>query len=248
MIAAHCLAAIVIFSDLQWRQSALRLADELASPSACVLHIGMPGVYSNSSVTWGEPGYFSRIRHRLPTLRRILANNTTLSTDSAGWLAMFDADIVVLRNVTSRFSRLFRDNPAAHLLVQQEWPCQSAPLRPCVNGGLWAVRRSPQALTLLERAEALIDQLRISDQSALDIVAASTPTIYLDRLRYANGYTMLYEPRWQSSGAHLVHVNWLFRLECKLQWLGYFRATRFHSTEPGGVNRSRCGVSFVSTS
>ncbi len=245
-IALQCLATIVIFSDLAWRHSALRLARQLETPSVCVLHIDLP---HNASVAWGSSDYFARIRQRIPVLRRLMAERI----DGRGWLGLFDADVVALRNVSARIDRLFRDAAHVDMVAQQEWPCASAPLRPCINGGVWAVRRSPRGLALLERAEYLIERLRIPDQDALDIATHNTSVLYLDRRRYANGATALVDPSWRAHGAHLVHANWLPSVACKLAWLDYFWHTRFHSRPASkyegtaGAMRRRCGVSLRST-
>lgn len=273
---ACCMATIMIFSDAVWRQPAMQLERELRAPGVCVAHIDMPTRYFNRTVAWGTPGYFDRIRHRIPAVRlrlqTVLADphwqHCTSQRPSAlqqpaaagedgtgaaatGWLALFDADIVALRNVSARFTRMFASVPAAQLLVQQEWPCNSAPHTLCVNGGLWAVRRSVRGLALLERAEWLLGRLHIPDQDALQIVAteARSAVQFLDRERYANGYTALRAAQpWSAHGAHLVHVNWLTTVECKLLWLAHFRATRFHLLSKydgsAGAVRTRCGVSL----
>lgn len=259
---AACVAIVLIFSDAVWRQPAVQLERELRAPTVCVEHTDMPGRYFNQTVVWGAPGYFDRIRHRIPAMRlrlqhELLADQTvdkskqTSGNEAAGWLALFDADIAVLRNVSARFTRTFASAPQAQLLVQQEWPCSSAPHTLCVNGGLWAVRRSAHGLALLLRAERFLERLRIPDQDALQIVASESrdAVLFLDRERYANGYTALRSAQWSAHGAHLVHVNWLPTVECKLLWLAHFRATRFHwlaSKYDGtaGAMRSRCGVSL----
>lgn len=245
---ACCLAAtIMIFSDAIWRQPALQLERELRAPCVCIEHIDMPQRFFNHTVVWGAPGYFERIRHRVPAVRARLA----AQIDQDGWLALFDADIVALRNISARFTRAFQQAPAALLLAQQEYPCLGAHF--CVNGGMWAVRRSRAALALLERAEWLIDRLRIPDQDALQIVAAELPPgalVLLDLERYPNGHTAMRAKRWSAQNAHAVHVNWLPTLACKLAWLDYFRSTRFHSLSSTGEQRAadsahkRCGVSF----
>lgn len=246
-----CIGIVLIFSDAVWRQPALQLERELSTPGICVEHIDMPVRYFNRTVVWGAPGYFDRIRHRIPVVRRQLQQ---LAPIADAWLALFDADIVALRNVGAWFAHTFRTNAQVQLLVQQEWPCNTAPINLCVNGGLWAVRRSTAALALLERAEYLLERLRIPDQDALQIAANEVPpgaVVYLDRQRYANGYTALHAPpqQWSAHGAHAIHVNWLPNVECKLAWLAHFRASRFHSHPPTVTAvLKRCGVSFWSTS
>lgn len=255
-----CLATIMIFSDAVWRQPALQLDRELRAPGVCVEHIDMPARYFNRTVAWGAPGYFDRIRHRIPAVRLRLQtlltdrpqpcrpqNSQTPQQPATGWLALFDADIVALRNVSARFTHAFASAPQTHLLVQQEWPCNSAPHALCVNGGMWVARRSARALALLERAEWLLGQLRIPDQDALQIMASEArgEVLFLDRARYANGYTALRTASsWSAHDAHLVHVNWLATIECKLLWLAHFRATRFHLLSSHGAMHTYCGVSL----
>lgn len=221
--ALWCWTTIVIFSDLSWRQSALRLAGQLEQgKGTCVLHVELA---TNKSSDWGTREYFARIDQRLHVMQDLLAQ----TVGRPGWLALFDADIVAFRNVSARIDRLFAEHPEADFVVQQETPCATLPMRPCINGGLWAARRTPRALEVLKHATWLVARLRIPDQDALTIATADRPLAYLDSQRYANGYTALRDPHWRAHGAHLVHANWLPSIECKLAWLDYFWRTRFRA-------------------
>lgn len=217
---ALCWATIVIFSDSVWRPSAERLARQLAP--ACVEHVDMP---LNGTEQWGSREYFRRIGARLPHMTDLMARRS----DGAGWLALFDADMVALRNVTARIERLFALHPHIEFVVQQELPCQTLPLRPCINGGLWAARRSATALAALRRATWLADHLRIPDQDALAIATADLAVHFLDSERYANGHTVLRNCTWRAGNAHLIHMNWPCTAQWKLAWLDHFWRHRFHS-------------------
>ena len=259
MSVACCIGTILIFSDAVWRGPAVALERELRAPCVCVEHIDLG---SNATVVWGQRGYFERIRSRLSLFRQRLQQQQLLpppeaagAADAAGWLALFDADIVALRNVSARIQQTFVSRPHVELLAQQEWPCASAPHRPCLNGGLWAVRRSARGLALVQRAERLLDWLRITDQDALQIVAHqslaahSGSVAFFDRQRYANGCTACGQTTaWAAHTAHLLHVNWVPSLECKLQWLAHVRKYRFHLpssyTETTADLQRRCGVSL----
>lgn len=251
MNACCLVATIMIFSDAVWRKPALQLERELRAPCVCVEHVDIPERFFNQTVVWGAPGYFDRIRHRIPAVRRRLTEQLGGSDAIGGWLALFDADIVALRNVSARFTRTFEQAPQVLVLAQQEWPCKGAHF--CINGGMWAVRRSRASLAVLERAEWLITRLRIPDQDALQIATAELPAgalVLLDRERYPNGFIALSHKRRSALNAHAVHVNWLSTLECKLAWLDFFRSVRFHSLWSTGEHRAeesadkRCGVSL----
>lgn len=233
IFTTFCIGTVLIFSDSTWRPAAIQLEHELQrAPHICVEHIDIPR-YPNQTTTaarWGTADYFARIRVRLPEIHRRLLHEPL---DSTRWLALFDADIVVLRNITGRVTRTFAHAPQVHMLAQQEWPCDTAPYRLCVNGGLWFVRRSSQARDLLAHAVRVLERLHIPDQDALQLAAnAAEPgaVLFLDRARYANGYVALRRPtKWSAAGAHAVHCNWLVDLRDKLKCLAHFRATRFHS-------------------
>jgi hypothetical protein len=236
-----CQQLVVLFADERWLAAARTLTAELERYDYCVAHY-VWAVANRSAVCerplcyvdddtgvdsehWGTPLYFVRIDQRVPLLAALMRR---LPVDSRRGLALVDADVVVQRNVLARFVR-----SNATLAIQQEWPCATAPLQLCANGGFYWLRRVPAALALLARVERLMHRLRLPDQDALDVALARgrfgrAPLVvdYLDRLLYANGYTMQHDARFDAAGAHIVHVNWLPSREHKLAALRRLRANR----------------------
>lgn len=208
---ARCLTILFLFTDRRWMPLTARLLDEWQrfsrSDGCAVVH----EMHANSS-GWGTPHYFELIQNRLPTVLRALES---LPYDTSGrGLLLLDSDIVLRRNVGAWMHR-FAARSGADFVVQQEWPCPQAPH--CVNGGVWWVRRSAGGAQVLREAAVLMEQLRVPDQDALQIVAARSArrVHFLDRLHYPNGHVAQFDPQFSVSRAHLVHANWLRSYACK---------------------------------
>jgi len=180
------------------------------------------------SQAWGSPLYFARIAQRLP---RALALLDALPLDAERGVQMLDSDVVLWRDIGTRAARA-TDN--ATLVVQQEWPCQSAPAAACVNGGVWWVRRTLAGRALLREAARLMRVLNVPDQDALQIVAAraaARSVHFWPRATHANGWLAL-RPNESGFGvrrAHLAHANWLRTFGCKQSALRAWRSGK-HAT------------------
>ena len=229
---SHCAHVAVLFSDAAWLALTLRTAHEIVAGGECVaLWLWLTQNASavplcdrvpcfvdrrvTDSAQWGTRRYFNKIAIRLPVMLALVQQ-----LPLGGALALLDSDVAVLRR--HLFARIARIALLAHnatIAVQQEWPCSTAPLRLCVNGGVWWLRRSTGAREFLARAVALMHRLALPDQDALEVALAERTADfvhYLDRRRYVNGYTA---QRDGVRGAHLVHANWLTGIDAKRRLL-----------------------------
>lgn len=208
---AQCLTILFLFTDRQWLPLTVRLLREwqhyTRTDGCAVLHEW----HNASNDAWGTPHYFGLIRNRLPTVLRALE---TLPHDNVSGLLLLDSDVVLRRNVGAWLQQTALRS-GADLVVQQEWPCPQA--AHCVNGGVWWVRRSAGGTQVLREAAALMEQLRVPDQDALQIVAARSArrVHFLSRMHYPNGHVAQFDAQFSVARAHLVHANWLRSYACK---------------------------------
>lgn len=224
----RCEQLAVLFSDAAWLTLTARTAHELVAPGTCVaLWLWLDGNTSavewcekhdipcfvdrrcSATSRWGSRVYFNKIAHRMPVMSAIIDR---LPLSAHRGVALIDSDVALLRSST--LVRFERTN--ATVVVQQEWPCATAPRQLCANGGVWWVRRTEEGRRFLRKTDALMRALAIPDQDALDVVLAQQSAVhYLDRWRYANGHVVQYDARWRRAAAHLVHANWLQGIEAK---------------------------------
>lgn len=235
-----CHHIAVMFSDDAWLDLTLQTVQELRAPAVCFalvlwLHPNStkPALCSEKHNTcmvlhrnlalakWGTPQYFTKIAERLPIVSAILQS---LPLDPHRGVALIDSDVTFLRR--NFFARIERSTLHS-FVAQQEWPCATAPLADCVNGGVWWMRRTELGRTLLREAESLMHVLAVPDQDALTLVSARyvNATKFLDRLKYANGYTVQNDGAWRHGAAHMVHANWLTGLVAKAKLLSAIRNT-----------------------
>lgn len=203
-----------------------RNTSEIALCARANVWCEMLGAGGGRPQTWGTPLYFARIAQRLP---RALALLEALPLDAERGVQMLDSDVVLWRDIGTRAARATGN---ATLVVQQEWPCQSAPAALCVNGGVWWVRRTLAGRALLREAARLMRALGVPDQDALQIVAtraAAGSVHFWSRATHANGWSALLqrnESGFDVRGAHLAHANWLRTHECKTRALRAWRARK----------------------
>lgn len=233
----RCDQLALLFADERWIGAAQQLAAEVERYGHCVAYYLWLAPRSNSSALcapatlcyvddnhgtsqrWGTQLYFERIDQRVPLMGALLRH---LVVDEHKGVALIDADVVLQRNVLARFAR-----SNATLVIQQEWPCPTAPAQLCANGGLYWLRRTHRARSLIGRVEQLMARLRLPDQDAFDVALARGhfgAVHYLDRQRYANGYTLQHNASFDARLAHAIHVNWLPTTDQKLAWLARLRA------------------------
>lgn len=175
---------------------------------------------------WGTKVYFQKINQRVPIARCILKNLLELfeGMNRSVGLALFDSDIVLHRNV---LPRLEREN--ATLVIQREMPCIGKKSK-CVNGGFWRVAGNAEGYQILFLVQFFMEELNIPDQDAFDIVLstqrANRTVVYLDPLKYANGWTYKNNASWTRGQSHIVHVNWARDLREKGEMLVKLRNDR----------------------
>lgn len=241
----RCDQLAVMFSDAAWLSLTLATAREIEGPRECVaiwywsranetrrLECA-PEVpcftdhrASDTSV-WGTGAYFNKIAHRMTIMVSVLDH---LGDDGGKSVALIDSDVAFLRR--RPLVRMSRLAPNATMVVQQEWPCTTAPLRPCANAGVWLVRRNAEGRRLLGRVTTLMRALALPDQDALEATLAESdaPSAYfLDRAKFANGYTVQTNATWSRAAAHMVHANWLPNLEAKRDFLAKFRRAKVNA-------------------
>jgi hypothetical protein len=235
----RCEHVAILFSDRAWLDLTISLSHEVGGKNDCVAVWYWPS--ANESVTlacaphvpcfrdprtsttahWGTRAYFNKIAHRMAIMGSIL---NQLGDNVNRSIALIDSDVAILRgNPLARMSRLA---PNATFIVQQEWPCTTAPVRLCANAGVWLVRRTSEGRRLLGRVTALMRSLALPDQDALEAALAEkdAPNVhYLDRAKFANGYTVQTNASWRREAAHLVHANWLPNLKEKQDFLARMR-------------------------
>lgn len=218
---SQCRHVAVLFSDAAWLRLTNQVMAELEAPGVCfALWLWID---SNSSAVqlceqphvpcfidrrhvaptfWGRGHYFNKISHRVPIVSA-LAQRLSIS----GGIAMVDSDVVFFRR---RFFDRIARNHNATVVVQQEWPCYTAPLRLCANGGVWWVRLNDGGRRFLTNVAKTMQRLAVPDQDAIDIVLAGQTegfVHYLDRLKFANGKTFRYDAAWRRASTHMVHTN-----------------------------------------
>lgn len=215
-----CTTILFLFTDSRW----LSLTRDLANEWQQVTGLGAECVlieFNNQSASaWGTREYFSKIE---PRLAAVLSLVVALPMDSERGVMLMDSDVFVQRNI-DRWIRQ-RYSKSAHLFIQQEWPCQTAPYRPCPNGGVWWVRRTREGVQLLEETKQIMRALKLPEQDALYIVATRHPHLieFLPRELYPNGVVIR---ETEMRNTHIVHVNWLRDLECKIDALKSLRHRR----------------------
>jgi len=261
-LAARCGQVALFFSDARWRAATESVVREWLAlgrgrqttrdaPHCALVHwwdarneseialcaqrrvwCATLSVGATRSQPWGTARYFARIAERLPRAAALL---DALPLHAARGVQLFDSDVVLWRDIGARAAHATRN---ATLVVQQEWPCQSAPATLCVNGGVWWVRRSAAGRALLREAVRLMRALRVPDQDALQIVAARAArgaVHFWPRATHANGAVALrsgggaaFDPR----RAHLAHANWLRTFACKQSALRAWRSARRAALAP----------------
>ena len=231
-ITLRCDTIILLFTDSHWADMTAELMIDLArfgayddciamwywlSPNQIVSdysHLKMPlfidtrsaiefaNESSATATSWGSRRYFNKIAQRVPIAKEVLYRIPLLEVG----LAIVDSDIALFRNVFKRMER-----EAATLVIQQESICSSGRTK-CVNGGFWRVAGDEEGAHLLNDVSRTMQDLHIPDQDAFDIVLSRPrkhrKVVYLDRLKYANGYVYKNDPAWLRNAAHIVHANW----------------------------------------
>lgn len=248
---AACETIVVLFTDADWFNLAMETAAEVTFPHSCValwiwamrndsrlamyqteidcantrqcalyFYDTRPALHRSS--VWGQTAYFNKIVHRVPIMAAIAKRLAPLPYLS---LALVDADVALLRR--NVFKRIARDSYRRDLVVQQEWPCATAPKRLCVNGGFWWLKIHARSVQFLDTVITLMHALAIPDQDALDLAlaraSANVSVLYLDRHHYANGWTAQYDKEWNWRVAHIVHANWMHGVANKTKFLERFR-------------------------
>lgn len=237
-VREECQHIALLFSDDAWLSLTLQTVRELDAHGVCCALVLW--LQPNSTVpelctktytpcfvdnqhtaptSWGSRHYFTKIAQRLPIVSDILH---ALPLDAQRGVALIDSDVAFLRR--NFFARIVR-NESCTFIAQQEWPCATAPLRACVNGGVWWMRRTELGRTMLREAQTLMRTLAIPDQDALTLVSGqhARETKFLDRLKYANGYTVQRDAQWRRAAAHMVHANWLTGINAKAEFLARIR-------------------------
>jgi len=230
-----CAQLVLIFADERWLSAARQLAAEVVAHGHCtamylwidnnssavctdqpLCYVDRTTACNDNSRRWGSNRYFQTIGQRVPLLSALL---NRLPLDWQRGVALFDADIVLRRNALSRFAR-----SNATLVVQQEWPCITAPAHLCCNGGLYWLRRSSTGRQMAAQTASLMQRLRLPDQDAWQLTVHGRSDVqFLDRHRYANGYTLLHDDSFALAQAHAIHVNWLPNTDTKLAVLRKLR-------------------------
>lgn len=214
---------LILFSDSAWMPSTETLMREWRrwQPTGRILlHLWLenngallPRACASAGVECRILGpqttHFDKLGARMPAIL-----DEVRRTDVDEDLVVLDSDVVLRRNVAAWMPRL---EPNKSLVFQQERPCQTAPKRLCVNGGVWWARRSPETTMLLTQTLELMHRLRLPDQDALQIVAARNARSvgFLPPDRYPNGFVYFHELGGQTAW-HLFHANWLSSRPCKL--------------------------------
>lgn len=218
-VEQNCEQLAVMFTDETWLQLTTQAVKEIADRRTCVA-LWLWLQHNTSSIAlcdtmpcfvdsrcsgvaskWGSATYFNKIVHRMPIMAALM---NRLPLHKRRGIALLDSDVAFLRKQPLvRFEHM-----NTSVVVQQEWPCVTAPLRLCVNGGVWWMRRTEENRVLLTRVLASMRGLGLPDQDALDLALHEVPSVhYLDRLKYANAYVAMHDERWKRNAAHLVHAN-----------------------------------------
>lgn len=199
----------VLFSDARWLPLTLLLIDEwVRVGTGCVFLFNWgprPSICDQvfcgwskgkESFDWGGDEYFDRIGQRVRVVKDLL-NQTMVD------LFVIDSDVVLKSDITSGLNDGF--------VFQQEIPCQTTPVRPCVNGGVWWVKHSAESRERLDEVVRVMDKLDLPDQDAFQIVLGGSSQFW-SRDQAVNG-GILSSKGFVASG--LYHVNWMKTFECK---------------------------------